>query len=218
MRTFPRVALGTFASLGLVACQPNQGQEGGSASSIESAQAQAQPTEQPTQPAPRPEQPPEQPKKSADTAMRDMDKGPPQHVTFRPAEVKWQAGPPSFEKGAQMAVLEGDPAASGVTTFRLRFPDGFVIRPHMHPNVERVTVLQGTFLLGMGRTVNRDAAKSMEAGTYTSMPPKMVHYAMSEGDTIIQLTTIGPWEITYVNPEDDPRRRGGSVSVRQRRK
>jgi hypothetical protein len=216
MRTFSRVALGTVASVGLVACQPNPGQEGGSAGSIESkAHAQTQPDEQPTRPT-QPTTRPEQPKKSADTAMREMDKGPPQHVTFRPAEVKWQAGPPAFEKGAQMAVLEGDPTASGVVTLRLRVPDGFVIRPHWHPNVERVTVLQGTFLLGMGRTVNRDAAESLPAGTFTSMPKRMVHYAMAEGDTIIQLTTVGPWEITYVNPEDDPRRRGGSVSVRQK--
>lgn len=139
--------------------------------------------------------------------MRDLDKGPAHHVTYRPADVPWRAGPASFEEGAQFAVLEGDPAAPGVFTMQLKLPDGFVINPHWHPNVERVTVLEGTFLLGSGDKVDREAAARMPPGTYTSMPPEMVHHAIAEGETIVQLTSVGPWEINYVHPKHDPRTR-----------
>ena len=141
------------------------------------------------------------------TTMRDLDRGPPRHVTFRPADVRWMDAHGAFEKGAQMAVLEGDPSEPGVFTVQLKIPDGFVVNPHWHPTVERVTVLQGTLLLGHGTEVDREAAAVLPAGTYTAMPPRMIHHVMAEGETILQLTTVGPWEIYYVDPADDPRLR-----------
>jgi quercetin dioxygenase-like cupin family protein len=33
---------------------------------------------------------------------------------------------------------------------RLLMPDGYKIAPHTHPKVEHVTVISGTFNLGMG--------------------------------------------------------------------
>jgi hypothetical protein len=140
-------------------------------------------------------------------AMRDLDEGPREHVIYRPNEVRWQNGPASFEAGAQFSVLDGDPGASGVFTMQIKMPDGFVINPHWHPNVERVTVLKGTFHLGSGEAVNKEAAQALPQGTYTSMPKKMVHHAIAEGETIVQLTSAGPWEIHYVKPEHDPRLR-----------
>lgn len=149
----------------------------------------------------------ERPGETEAPSMRELDKGPAKHVSHRPNEIEWRDGPGSFEKGAQFAVLEGDPAASGVFTLQLKVPDQFVINPHWHPNVERVTVLKGTFHLGSGDQIDKQSAEALVAGSYTSMPPKMVHYAIAEGETIVQLTTVGPWEINYVKPEDDPRQR-----------
>jgi quercetin dioxygenase-like cupin family protein len=136
-----------------------------------------------------------------------QDPGPHEHLLYRPAEIRWQAGPASFEAGAEMVVLEGDPGSPGVFTMRIRMPDGFRIAPHWHPNPERVTVLSGTFHLGSGEVLNPDATTPMGAGSYTAMPPGMRHFAIAEGETVIQLTSTGPWQITYVRPEDDPRRR-----------
>lgn len=145
------------------------------------------------------------PEAQAQSETQITDEGPERHLTYTPEDINWQAGPGSFEEGAQFAVLEGDPSEAGVFTMQIKVPDGFVIRPHWHPNVERVTVLQGTFHLGSGEEVNEEAAEALPAGTYTSMPPEMSHYAIAEGETIIQLTTVGPWVINYVNEEDDPR-------------
>jgi quercetin dioxygenase-like cupin family protein len=94
-----------------------------------------------------------------------------------------------------------------VFTLRIKLPDGFEIAPHWHPNVERVTVLSGTFHLGAGETMDKQNADRLESGSYTSMPPGMRHFAFVEGETEIQLTTVGPWEIHYINPDDDPRLR-----------
>jgi quercetin dioxygenase-like cupin family protein len=134
------------------------------------------------------------------------DPGPGEHLLYGVADVQWQDGPASFEAGSMVAILEGDPGAPGVFTMRIKMPDGFRIAPHWHPNVERVTVLSGTFRLGSGDVLDPNATTAMGPGSYTSMPPGMRHYAIAEGETVIQLTSVGPWVIHYVNPDDDPRR------------
>jgi len=138
---------------------------------------------------------------------RPADVGPAEHLLYTPADVPWREGPGSLEAGAEMAVLEGDPSAPGVFTMRLRLPDGFRIAPHWHPNVERVTVISGAFLLGSGERVDPAGVQRLYPGAYTSMPPGMRHYAIAEGETVIQLTSVGPWLIHYVREEDDPRLR-----------
>lgn len=135
------------------------------------------------------------------------DPGPDQHLTYSTGDIDWRDGPGSLEPGARFAVLEGDPSAEGVFTLRIRMPDGYRISPHWHPNVERVTVLSGTFRLGSGETFDAANTAALGAGSYTSMPPGMRHFAVTEGETVVQLTSIGPWVINYVNPDDDPRGR-----------
>jgi len=135
------------------------------------------------------------------------DPGPGAHLMYQPTGINWQNGPASLDAGAQYALLEGDPSEPGVFTMRLKLPDGFVIAPHTHPNVERVTVISGRFHLGMQEVFDRNATMAFGPGSYTSMPPGMAHFAIAEGETVIQLTSVGPWEINYINPRDDPRRR-----------
>ena len=133
------------------------------------------------------------------------DPGPQQHLSYTPQQVSWEDGPASLPEGAQVAMLEGDPSQPGVFTMRLKLPDGYIIPPHWHPNVERVTVISGTFNLGHGSEVDPEATDTLPAGSYTSMPPGMHHFAIAEGETVIELTSVGPWEIHYIDPADDPR-------------
>ena len=107
--------------------------------------------------------------------------------------------------GAQMAVLEGDPSKPEFFIMRLKMPDGYRIPAHSHSQPERVTVLAGTLYLGRGDGSDTASAIPLGAGSYSSMPPKMVHFGWMKGETILQLTSIGPWTVTYVNPNDDPR-------------
>lgn len=121
------------------------------------------------------------------------------------AEIKWTTGPASLPAGAKLAILEGDPTKEGFFTMRLWLPNGFQVPPHLHPKVEHVTVISGTFNLGMGEKFDRKATRPMPAGTFGFWEAGMRHFAWAKGDTVIQLHGIGPWTITYVNPADDPR-------------
>ena len=124
---------------------------------------------------------------------------------FTPDQIAWRDGPPSLLPGAKMAILEGDPSKEGLFTMRLKLPDGFRVFPHWHPKTERLTVIQGIVNLGTGNRLDGGATQALAAGTYSSMPPKMTHFAWMKGETILQLSSMGPWEVVYVNPTDDPR-------------
>lgn len=128
-------------------------------------------------------------------------------------EIKWVDGPPSLPKGAKIAVLEGDPNKEGPFVFRVRAPDGYRIPPHTHPKMERVTVISGTFHIGMGEEFNAEAARPMPAGTYGYWPPGMTHFVWVKGETIVQFHGDGPWTINYVNPADDPRKTAARTPV-----
>lgn len=126
-------------------------------------------------------------------------------VLIVPEKTRWQAGPPSLPKGAQIAVLEGDPGKEGPFVFRVKVPDGYRIPPHTHPKTERVTVIAGTFHVGMGDKFDAKAASPMPAGTYGYWEAGMEHYVWVKGETIVQFHGMGPWSIKYVNLADDPR-------------
>ena len=128
------------------------------------------------------------------------------HVMVAASDVKWGPSPPSLPPGAQMAVLDGDPAVAGKSfVIRAKFSDGYRVPPHWHPTDENIVVLSGSFLVGTGDTFNEGTMMALAPGGYAKMPKEVHHYAMSKGDTIIQVHGTGPFALTYVNPKDDPR-------------
>jgi quercetin dioxygenase-like cupin family protein len=129
-----------------------------------------------------------------------------QKFDLQPADkIKWHEGPASLPRGAVIAVLEGDPAAPGPYVFRIKLPDGYRVPPHTHTKTERVTVLSGTFNVGMGDKFDEKATRPMPAGTYGHWPAGMKHFVWAKGETVLQFHGVGPWTIEYVNPADDPR-------------
>ena len=129
------------------------------------------------------------------------------HGIFPPSAITWKDGPPSLAAGAKFAVLEGDPSKEGLFTMRLWLPNGFRIMPHWHPAVEHVTVVSGTFHVGMGDTFEADKAGALSVGTFAFLAPQMHHFAWAEGDTVVQLHGVGPWQINYLDPANDPRKK-----------
>ncbi len=121
------------------------------------------------------------------------------------ADTKWVDGPASLPKGARMAVLEGDPGKEGPFVFRVKVPDGYRVPPHTHPKVERITVIQGTFNIGMGEKFDQNATQAMPTGAYGYWPAGMTHFVWAKGVSVLQFHGDGPWTINYVNPADDPR-------------
>jgi quercetin dioxygenase-like cupin family protein len=129
----------------------------------------------------------------------------PHAIVALPNAIKWGPAPPILPPGAQAAVLEGDPAQPGSFTLRLSLPANYRIPPHYHPVTEHVTVLEGTFYVGMGETFDASQATNLPAGTFAALEPGVRHFALTKGPTVIQLHGVGPWGLIYVNAADDPR-------------
>ncbi len=128
-----------------------------------------------------------------------------EHKILAPAELTWGDAPQGLPAGAKMAVLDGDPTKRGSFTVRLQSPAGYKISPHTHPTAERVTVISGTFHLGMGDKFDESAGREMGPGSFAVLPAGMKHFAWSSADSIVQIHSEGPFQIKYVNPADDPR-------------
>jgi len=129
------------------------------------------------------------------------------HV-FTPDAVPYGPAPSSVPAGAQLAVLEGNPGAmTGDYTVRLKMPDGYRIAPHWHPNRENVTVITGTFKVGMGDRFDESKMGDFPAGSFAYLDPDMHHYAMASGEVVVQIHGTSPFQINYVNPDDDPSRK-----------
>ena len=131
----------------------------------------------------------------------------PEHSLLAPADIKWGAPPPVFEKGAQFAVISGDPGKPGYFVVRLRMPAGYKIAPHWHPTDEHVTVMSGRLSLGMGDKANAAAMKDLPAGGYAMLPADMRHFVTAKVATEVQVSGSGPFVLTYVNAADDPSKR-----------
>jgi quercetin dioxygenase-like cupin family protein len=126
---------------------------------------------------------------------------------MNPAQMKWGPAPPGLPAGAQATVLSGDPTKEGMFTIRLKFPAGYRVMPHHHPTPELVTVIQGQMSLGMGSAFVPRRASNLIQGGYVALPADMNHFASTRAGATIQITSHGPFEIIYVNPRDDPRKK-----------
>jgi len=128
-------------------------------------------------------------------------------VSTNESDLKWGEAPPDLPKGAQIAVLHGDPAKKAPFTLRFKMPDGYKIPPHWHTKDEQLTILSGTFNLHMGDTMDAPAT-TLTAGGFHSLPGKMHHAAEVSGETVLQLDGMGPFDIHYLNPADNPNPKG----------
>jgi hypothetical protein len=128
-----------------------------------------------------------------------------QKHTFTPDTIPYGPAPAFVPPGAQLAVLEGNPgASSGDYTVRLKMPDGYRIPPHWHPQRENVTIISGTFKVGMGDRFEEGKMGSFPAGSFAYLDPDMHHYAMASGPVVVQIHGTAPVQFNYVNPNDDP--------------
>jgi quercetin dioxygenase-like cupin family protein len=130
---------------------------------------------------------------------------PPAHTMLEPGDVKWGEPSPMLPPGSKSAVLYGDPAKPGMFVIRSKMPAGYKIPAHSHPNDETVTVLNGTFMMGMGDKLDAKAARTLPPGAFATMPANTNHFAIAKTDAIVQVVAMGPLEFRYVDPRDDPR-------------
>ena len=128
------------------------------------------------------------------------------HTMISPNDLKW-SDVPSLPPGAKIAVIEGPISEAVPFTFRLKLPANYQIPAHWHPAVERVTVLSGTFNMGVCYKLDTGKSMTLPPGSIMIMQPKTNHFAWTKEEVVVQLNGTGPWGVTYVNPADDPRKK-----------
>lgn len=129
------------------------------------------------------------------------------HAVVSGDAMQWGPAPPSLPPGAQAALLLGSPAKEGPFVIRLKFPAGFTVPPHRHSKDEFLTVISGRFVATHGERIDRAALKFLPPGSFIHLPAGMPHYAVAEVETIVQINGVGPFDVIYVDPKDDARKK-----------
>ena len=123
------------------------------------------------------------------------------HKIVHFGDLKWTP----IIKGCDLAPVAGDMNAEGAPfVLRIRCADGSKIPAHWHPTDENVTVLKGTFFVGMGESFDESKLQAMNVGNFVTVPKEMRHFAMSKGETIVQVHAMGPFKVNWVNPSEVP--------------
>ena len=123
------------------------------------------------------------------------------------SSLKWMAAPPGLPSGAQMAVVSGDPGKKGMFVVELKMPVDYAVPAHWHPTDETVKVLSGRVGYGMSDKLVEKGAKHLTAGQTVVMKARMHHWVFASGPATLQVSGMGPFQITYVDPKDDPRKK-----------
>jgi quercetin dioxygenase-like cupin family protein len=109
---------------------------------------------------------------------------------------KWMAGT-GMLAGTQVAVLMGDPSKPGPYVIRLKVPANTSIPAHYHGGTEVVTVVSGTFYVGLGDKMDASKVTAFPAGSFASIPANVHHYALTKSEPVVlQLEGDGPFSMT----------------------
>ncbi len=110
------------------------------------------------------------------------------------------------DSGLQQALLFGDPAKPGLYVLRIHFPRGTHSNPHYHSQDRHVTVIQGTWWMGVGDTLDFRTAVPLVAGSYAFHPAGGIHWdgASADEEAVVQIIGTGPVETVPVNSSGAP--------------
>jgi quercetin dioxygenase-like cupin family protein len=127
---------------------------------------------------------------------------------IQPEDVKWVPNP-ATPRGGLLAILIGKPTEPGRYVFRLKFPAGYKVMPHSHPDERIYTVLEGTWEIGLGLAFDETKLKRFHSGSVYVLPPATPHFHLAQaGESVVQINGMGPTRTDYVDPKDDPRKPG----------
>ena len=135
------------------------------------------------------------------------------HTVIAPNDVKWGPAPDVLPPGAEAALLFGDPSKEGLFVLRLKFPAGYRVAPHIHPVDEVLTVMSGSFSMGMGENADRSKAQTLPAGSFLPFLQAWHTTSSSTKTRSDKFTPTVRGDLVYINPKDDPRR---EVAVKSR--
>src|SRR5438445_11132230 len=90
------------------------------------------------------------------------------HTFVTPSDLKW-TDVPALGAGAKIAVIEGPVTEAVPFTVRIKLPADFKVQAHSHPAIEHVTVISGTFNIGMGDTLDTSKTHALSYGSAATM-------------------------------------------------
>jgi hypothetical protein len=125
-------------------------------------------------------------------------------LVAHPDDLKWGPAPPVLPKGAQIAIITGDPSKAGSYVIRIKIPANYQIPPHWHSMAENLTVLSGVVNVGMGDRLDKNNSNKLEFGGFVFLPSKMNHFLWVSEPAVFQIHAEGPFDIVYANPKDAP--------------
>ena len=121
-------------------------------------------------------------------------------VALTPSEMTWTAQGALAAPGLEQLNLVGDPTRPGPYTLRLKFPKGFRIAPHTHPDSREVTILSGVYATGYGETFDDAKLKILPAGSFYTEPANVPHFIEIKEETVLQVSGTGPSGRKFILP------------------
>jgi hypothetical protein len=129
-----------------------------------------------------------------------------EYIRITPADLKWNPHP-TMPRGAQIAVLQGNPGKPGLFTLRIKLPANYAVPVHSHPDERTRTIISGTYYSAIGDKADASKLIAFPPGTVSYVPPTVWQFAETRGEEVVfQITGIGPTRIDFLNPEDNPLR------------
>ncbi len=113
-------------------------------------------------------------------------------VALTADEMKWSPQGSLALPGLEQVSLVGDPSKPGPYTIRLKFPAGYKVAPHTHPDPREITILSGTWYTGYGEKFDSSLLKALPAGSFYTEPANLPHFVEVRDAVVIQVSGIGP--------------------------
>ena len=128
----------------------------------------------------------------------------PEHIVVNQKDVKWAAAPAAFPKGLKFSVLYGDPKSAGNFVMRVMTPSNYKLPPHWHTHAQQVTVLSGALYVKTFDEAGGGTEQTVRPGGFLRLPAKTRQYTYTKSPTVFEIHAEGPFDVNYVNPNDDP--------------
>lgn len=120
-------------------------------------------------------------------------------VPVSPHKPDRTSGSASIPPGLEAVAVHGDPGQKGWFVLKLKLPADYTIPPQSHSRPGVVVVRSGTLHIARGEEFDRDRARPLKGGSFFAFPPGTAYFAFTEEETVIQLSSTGPWALGDVN-------------------
>jgi hypothetical protein len=125
-------------------------------------------------------------------------------LLVRAKSIKWSAPPPGLPPGPKVALLLGNPNASGQYAIRVQLPANYKIPFHSYAKAMDVTVVSGTLYVADSQTFDKKKAFAIRPGDFYHLPALVSEFVFTKDQTVVEIHGEGPYDLKYANAADDP--------------